>query len=102
MKILNRTKEHLNHNLNMLSSWSKNIPELTLSRPDAAAISFAKLNIIVKSQDFVYKLRDEFSVLLTAGAWHGMEGYVRIGYGTPTQYVRQALERIEKFLRSLN
>ena len=36
MKILNRTKDHLNNNLNMLESWSKNIPQLTLSRPDAA------------------------------------------------------------------
>lgn len=102
MKILNRTKEHLNHNLDMLYLWSKNIPQLTLSRPDAAAISFVKLNIKMNSQDFVYRLRDDFSVLLTAGSWHGMEGYVRIGYGTPTEYVRRALERVEKFLQSLN
>ena len=102
MKILNRTKEHLNHNLDMLYLWSKNIPQLTLSRPDAAAISFVKLNIKMNSQDFVYRLRDDFSVLLTAGSWHGMEGYVRIGYGTPTEYVRRALKRVEKFLQSLN
>ena len=102
MKILNRTKEHLNHNLDMLYLWSKNIPQLTLSRPDAAAISFVKLNIKMNSQDFVYRLRDDFSVLLTAGSWHGMEGYVRIGYGTPTEYVRRALERVENFLQSLN
>ena len=102
MKILNRTKDHLNNNLNMLESWSKNIPQLTLSRPDAAAISFVKLNNELKSQDFVYRLRDEFSVLLTAGTWHGLEGYVRIGYGTPTEYVREALQRIENFLQSLN
>ena len=101
MKILNRTKEHLNHNLNMLSSWAKNIPQLTLSRPEAAAISFAKLNLEMKSQDFVYDLRDHSSVLLTAGTWHGMEGYVRIGYGTPTEYVRLALQRMEKFIQSL-
>ena len=55
----------------------------------------------MKSQDFVYDLRDHSSVLLTAGTWHGMEGYVRIGYGTPTEYVRQALQRMEKFIQSL-
>ncbi len=99
-EILDRTKDHLNHNLNMLMDWAEDHPLLTLSRPDAAAITYAKLNIDIKSEDFVFHLRDNYSVLLTAGKWHGLEGYIRFGYGTPTEYVKRGLERISKYLKT--
>jgi len=100
MKILNRTKTHLNHNLDLLSKWGENMTELTLTRPQAAAIAFARLNIDVASEDFVYSLRDNHSVLLTAGKWHRLEGFVRIGYGPPADYVQNALDRITEFIKS--
>lgn len=101
MKILNRTKTHLNHNLDMLIRWAENVPGLTVTRPQAAAITFARLNIDMPSENFVYKLRDNFSVLITAGKWHCLEGYVRIGYGTPADYVQNGLDRIADFIDSL-
>ncbi len=100
--ILNRTKDHLNHNLDMLMDWAKNYSAFTFSRPDAAAITFAKLNLEMSSEDFVINLRDNYSVLLTAGKWHGLEGYVRFGYGTPTDYVQKGLDRISKYLKTLD
>ena len=100
-KILDRTKDHLNHNLDMLCDWAKDIPALTIIRPQAAAITFAKLNLPMNSEEFVFTLRDKYSVLLTAGKWHGMEGFVRFGYGTPTDYVQGGLDRIQSFLDSL-
>ena len=99
-KILDRTKDHLNHNLDMLCEWAEDIPALTLSRPQAAAITFAKLNLPMSSEEFVFTLRDNYSVLLTAGKWHGLEGYIRFGFGTPTDYVRGGLDRIRSFLNS--
>ena len=98
-KILDRTKDHLNHNLNMLCDWAEHVPALTITRPKAAAITFAKLNIPMSSEEFVFKLRDNFSVLLTAGKWHGMEGFVRFGYGTPEEYVRSGLDRVSDFCK---
>ena len=97
-KILNRTKDHLNHNLNMLCDWAEHVPALTITRPKAAAITFAKMNIPMSSEEFVFTLRDNYSVLLTAGKWHGMEGFVRFGYGTPADYVQSGLDRIKTFL----
>jgi len=97
-KILDRTKDHLNHNLDLLCDWAADLPSITLSRPEAAAITFAKLNLEMSSEEFVFDLRDHHSVLLTAGKWHGLEGYVRFGYGTPTDYVESALKRVKSFL----
>ena len=100
--ILDRTKNHLNHNLEILLKWGEEFPELTFSRPDAAAITFAKLNLPIGCEDFIFYLRDNYSVLLTAGKWHGLEGYVRFGYGTPTNYVMGGLERIAQYLNKIS
>ena len=97
--ILDRTKHHLNHNLDMLIEWGTDISAFTFSRPDAAAITFAKLNLSIGCEDFIFYLRDHYSVLLTAGKWHGLEGYIRFGYGTPTEYVMGGLERISQYLK---
>ena len=101
-RILDRTKDHLNHNLDLLWNWAKDIPSITLSKPEAAAITFAKINVPISSEQFVFDLRDNYSVLLTAGKWHGLEGYVRFGYGTPTDYVEGGLKRIKTYLSSLS
>jgi aspartate/methionine/tyrosine aminotransferase len=97
-KILKRTRNHLIKNFNILNKWSKNINNLTITMPDAAAITFAKLNNNMLSEDFVFSLKNEKSVLLTAGKWHGLEGYVRIGYGAPKLYLLSALDRISEYL----
>ena len=98
--ILNRTRDHLNRNIDILYNWSKNFSQLTIRRPHAAAIVFAKLNIKINSEDFVNQLRNQKSVMLTAGKWHGLEGYVRIGYGVPEDYLKLALKRVGSFLDS--
>ena len=37
-----RTKKHLNQNLEMLLKWGKDVPELKISRPDAARYNLCK------------------------------------------------------------
>ncbi len=100
-KILDRTKDHLNHNLDMLCKWAEDVPALEITRPQAAAITFAKLNIQMSSEEFVFTLRDHYSVLLTAGKWHGLEGFIRFGFGTQSDYVQGGLDRIKAFLDTL-
>ena len=85
----------------MLLKWGEDFSELQFSRPDAAAITFAKINMPLNCEEFVFELRDNYSVLLTAGKWHGVEGYVRFGYGTSTDYVKGGLDRIAKYLIKL-
>ena len=99
-KILKRTRLHLNKNLDLLMNWAEDIPELSIQRPDSAAISFAKLKIPISSEKFVFNLRDKYSVLLTAGNWHGLDGFVRIGYGSEYKYVKRGLYRIKNFIKS--
>ena len=87
-------------NLKLLMNWAEDNPGLSITRSQAAAIVFAKLNIPISSEKFVFDLRDKYSVLLTAGTWHGLEGYIRIGYGSEASYVQEGLDRISNFMKS--
>ena len=98
-KILDGTKAHLNKNLNILIDWIDTCNGIfSLSPPQAGAIAFVGINNGVNSQELTYRLRDNCSVLLTAGKWFGLEGFIRFGYGTPEDYLISALERIKQSL----
>ena len=64
-------------------------------------VSIADINEVC-CEDFIFHLRDNYSVLLTAGKWHGLEGYIRFGYGTPTDYVMGGLEKIAQYLKEFS
>ena len=101
-KILDGTKQHLNHNMNTLVEWIDTCDgKLSLSPPQAGAIAFVRIKMDIPSQDLTYHIRDNFSVLLTAGKWFGLEGFLRFGYGPPNDYLLEALDRIGQSLEAV-
>ena len=98
-QILDGTKQHLNQNMNTLVEWIDTCNgKLSLSPPQAGAIAFVRIKMDIPSQDLTYHIRDNFSVLLTAGKWFGLEGFLRFGYGPPNNYLVKALDRISQSL----
>ena len=101
-KILDGTKQHLNQNMNTLVEWIDTCNgKLSLSPPRAGAIAFVRIKMDIPSQDLTYHIRDNFSVLLTAGKWFGLEGFLRFGYGPPNEYLLEALDRIGQSLEAV-
>ena len=101
-KILDGTKQHLNQNMNTLVEWIDTCNgKLSLSPPQAGAIAFVRIKMDIPSQDLTYHIRDNFSVLLTAGKWFGLEGFLRFGYGPPNGYLLEALDRIGQSLEAV-
>ena len=101
-KILDGTKHHLNQNMNTLVEWIDTCNgKLSLSPPQAGAIAFVRIKMDIPSQDLTYHIRDNFSVLLTAGKWFGLEGFLRFGYGPPNEYLLKALDRIGQSLEAV-
>ena len=101
-QILDGTKQHLNQNMNTLVEWIDTCDgKLSLSPPQAGAIAFVRIKMDIPSQDLTYHIRDKFSVLLTAGKWFGLEGFLRFGYGPPNEYLLEALDRIGQSLEAL-
>ena len=100
--ILDGTKQHLNQNMNTLVEWIDTCNgKLSLSPPQAGAIAFVRIKMDIPSQDLTYHIRDNFSVLLTAGKWFGLEGFLRFGYGPPNEYLLEALDRIGESLEAV-
>ena len=100
--ILDGTKKHLNENMKTLMEWVESLNgKLSMSAPQAGAIAFVRIHMNESSESLTYHIRDNFSVLLTAGKWFGLEGFLRFGYGPPNNYLSAALERIGTSLKNI-
>ena len=51
----------------------------------------------IRSSELVTRLKDEQDVLLVAGEWFGMDGYVRIGFGETKNVMVAAFDRMNTF-----
>jgi len=69
--------------------------------PEAGAICFARYPWDINSAVLAERLRAEESVLVVPGDQFGMDGYVRFGIGLHDRQHRQALERVERVVHSL-
>ena len=98
-KILERTRGILRTNFPVLQDWIANHGSMfSMIAPQAGAIAYFKYKLNVNSTELVEKLRKEKSVLIVPGDHFGMDRYLRIGYGSPADYVKAGLDRIHQTL----
>lgn len=101
-EILARTRSILDRNYPALRAWiGDHASVLTHVPPAAGAICFLRYALPVKSTELAERLRKEKSVLVVPGDHLGMDGYVRIGIGPPTEYLLAGLDRFAALLRGL-
>ena len=102
MDLLGGTTEFLRTNLAILTDWIESQNGLfSFTPPEAAAIAFPKYHLDVPSVELIEKVRDEKSVLIMPGDWFGVEKHVRIGYGTPADFLQKGLSLMEETLSGL-
>ncbi len=100
--LLERTRRILVANLPMLERWLNGHPgAFQWIRPEAGAILFARYRHRINSTALVNRLRDEKSVLIVPGDHFGMDGYLRLGFGEPSDYMMRGLDRVHDFLAAL-
>jgi aspartate/methionine/tyrosine aminotransferase len=101
-EILGRTRSILRKNYPALRDWIEAHGSLFSHRaPEAGAICYLSYALTMNSSDLAERLRKEKSVLIVPGDHFGMDGYVRIGMGPPTDYLLAGLDRIDRLLREL-
>jgi aspartate/methionine/tyrosine aminotransferase len=101
-EILLRTREILQTNYPAVRDWIEAHGSLFSHVPPAAgAICYLRYALKVNSTELVERLRKEKSVLLVPGDMFGMDGYVRIGIGPPTEYLLAGLDRFDDLLREM-
>jgi aspartate/methionine/tyrosine aminotransferase len=101
-KILARTRRILHANLPVITGWlDAHQDRFSYAPPEAGAIVYVRYGGAVNSTALVERLRVEKSVLIVPGDHFGMDGYLRIGFGSETRYLRDGLDRLADLLRSL-
>jgi aspartate/methionine/tyrosine aminotransferase len=101
-QIFSRTQRILQDNYPILRDWIREHGStFCMVEPHAGAIGYLRYKIHINSTILVEKLLHEKSVLIVPGDHFGMDHYLRIGYGPPSDYLRTALERIHETLLEL-
>jgi aspartate/methionine/tyrosine aminotransferase len=101
-RILARTRRYIREGFPVLEEWMRGHGDLfEIVPPQAAAIAFARYHLDINSTELVNRLKDEKSVLIVPGDHFGLDGYLRVSYGLPHDYLRDGLQRIQSLLAEL-
>jgi aspartate/methionine/tyrosine aminotransferase len=94
-KVLERTRGIIRKNWIDVEKWLKaQDGEFTWRAPDAGAIVWTKYRSGVNSSALAETLRVQHDVLIVPGDQFAMDGYIRLGFGSPIHEVMQALEYV--------
>ncbi len=100
-RILGRNRDLVVRNLGILRAWADADERLSLETPAAGAMTLLRFRHNIGSVELADRLRRERSVLVVPGSHFGLEGYLRIGYGIPSQDLEEALGRLSDLLAGI-
>lgn len=102
-RIIERTRRYIRMGFSVLEQWTERHGEtFSMIPPQAAAIAFVRYHLDINSTEFTERLRREKSVLIVPGDHFGMDGFVRISFGLPHDYLTAALDRIHGLIVELS
>ena len=95
-KILTRNRELLRVNLKAMQKWvDSQEREYRFAPPKGGGMAFLSYDFELNSRAVSDYLREEHSLFIAAGEWFGMEGFIRIGIGAETEFLKMSLELLE-------
>jgi len=101
-KILSRTRQILQTNLPVIRNWvDAHQTNFSFLPPLAGAIAYLRYNLKINSTHLAELLVKEKSTLVVPGDHFGMDGYLRIGYGPPKDYLVAGLKRLDEMVEAL-
>jgi aspartate/methionine/tyrosine aminotransferase len=100
-RLLARTRGIVRTNYQLLRSWLDKRTQFSHVPPEAGAIAFVKYAHPIRSTALVERLRTERGVLVVPGDHFGMDGYLRVGFGSHPEHLVGALERIAEVMDTI-
>lgn len=98
-RLLARTRGIVAANYPVVKRWiDKRAPRVTHVPPEAGAIVFVRYQHAINSTALIERLRDEQSLLVVPGDHFGMDGYLRIGFGSDPAHLVGGLQRLGELL----
>jgi aspartate/methionine/tyrosine aminotransferase len=101
-RILARTRQYVRRGFENVERWAAARDDIEILAPDAAAICFVKYRQKINSTELVMRLIREKSAFVAPGELFGFDGYLRISFGLPDDYVREGLRRLGELLDELD
>lgn len=102
-EILTRTRSILTENYRILERWVREVsPALTYVPPAAGAICFLRYSAELTSSELAAELIEQKSTLVVPGEHFGLDGYVRLCYGSDPAYLAGGLARVGSLLGELS
>jgi aspartate/methionine/tyrosine aminotransferase len=96
-----RTRNICRHNFPLFQDWIlSHGSTFRMVEPKAGAIAYVRYDLPINSTRLMERLLHEMSVLVVPGDHFGMDHFLRIGYGPQPEYLRQALEVVNKVLET--
>lgn len=93
--ILQRNRDLLSENLGILTDWAAIRPgQFHFVPPAAGGMCFLRYNDEINSTKLSTWLRENKDLLVLPGDVYGMDGYIRLGIGEQTDYLRDGLNRL--------
>ncbi len=101
-RLIQRARDYIRRGFPILDAWLESHEGVfSLVPPQAAAIAFPRYHLPINSTVLVQRLIREKSVFIVPGDHFGMDGYLRISFGLPPDYLRAGLDRIHELIVSL-
>lgn len=101
-RILDRNRNMLKENLELLTTWTNNHDDLfSYHPPKAGGMIFMRYHMDINSSELIEKIRKEKSTFIVAGDCFGMDHYIRVGLGSEKDYLLCGLKRIDETLSEL-
>ncbi|MBM7609808.1 aspartate/methionine/tyrosine aminotransferase [Lysinibacillus composti] len=100
-KILERSRKIIRDNLAILDEWVAKEEAISYVKPKAGTTAMLKYNFDISSEEFCIRLFKANGAFLSPGSCFNMEGYLRIGYACDTEVLKQGLEKVSEFMKTL-
>ena len=102
-RLLDRNREMLQNNLDVLVQWIAQRPDrFSLIPPQAGGMAFMQYRYNIGSTEFSTRLRQEKSVFVLPGDVYGMDHYLRLGIGETSDKLTRGLDALAEFCEGLS
>jgi aspartate/methionine/tyrosine aminotransferase len=100
-ELVERNLEYSRASLEILGKWVEGNPHLSWLEPKAGFTGFPAYDYEIGSVELCERLLNEERVLLSPGAFFGVEGHLRICTGVPADTLEEGLMRVGAFMGRL-
>jgi aspartate/methionine/tyrosine aminotransferase len=100
-RIVARTRDYIRKGYDNFELWAQDHEDLfSWVPPQAAAVVFVRYARQTNSSELCERLIREESAYVVPGDHFGMDGYLRISFGLPKEYLLEGLKRVHRVVAS--